>query len=237
MQREVFQTPLDLRTLKDEANRELAQPTAHNPVSKRSVRPFQRITVMQQEKLKFDKNLRDRLSKEKRIEQQKSDKREHDINRAMKQKASAPAGQKHDRGRKSMSSAFFKVVRPLSTAFYYEKSHETPRIRRTASELDFTPANKTTLVINVADARVAPFINDQRSFVFQLDTEDGGHYLLQAMSANDMSAWTKAIIKIARSTAQKRLTYLGSPNHSPLFDIQEEPSTTSSRHLNSGEKM
>lgn len=207
MLREFTQTNFDLRALREEAIREAySTPSPHG--SRKVQRPFQILVTAQQEKLKRDKFSYDRLSKEKRLEQIRSDKRENDLNKAMQPKKSNSA-YKHDRSKRSMS-AFFRVVRPLSTAFTSsDKLSPYPVHRRTASELDFTPAGKPSHVLNLSNARVSPYANTQRSFTFQVQTEDGANYLLQAISHADFHSWMKSISQVAQTSAKKRLTYLG----------------------------
>ena len=117
-------------------------------------------------------------------------------------------------------SALFNLMRPISTAFtsesglvasghHHSNSSNNIGLRRTAAELDFTPTNKPALVLSLVDAKVMAFINNERSFTFQIDTEDGGHYLLQAMTKSDMGNWVQAISGVVKSYAQRRLTYLG----------------------------
>ena len=62
---------------------------------------------------------------------------------------------------------------------------------------------------SVAGARVAQFVNNERSFVFQVDSEEGGHYLLQAAGQLDMKRWVETIERVSKMTSQRRLTYLG----------------------------
>lgn len=94
--------------------------------------------------------------------------------------------------------------------------------------MEFTPASKPALTLSVAEARIAQFINNERSFTFQLDTEDGGHYLLQALNKKDMMKWINKISHVGKIAAKRRLTYLG--NHSKLQlsdDLSTRPKTGS----------
>ena len=107
-----------------------------------------------------------------------------------------------------MSSAFFQLMRPISSAFTSE-TMAGPGVRRTPAELDFAPSSKPALALSVVNAHVAAFVNNERSFVFQIDSEDGGHYLLQAASQQEMRKWIETIERVAKMTAKRRLTYLG----------------------------
>ncbi len=175
---------------------------------KKGQRPFQHLVSQQQEKNRRDRFMRDRLSKEKRQEQQRNDKREEQLNRAMNQRRQNPIMPKQHRNKKSMSSAFFQLMRPISSAFTSETMSGSP-VKRTPAELNFLPSNKPSLALSVVNARVAHFINNERSFVFQIDSEDGGHYLLQAASQQEMKKWIETIERVSKQTAKRRLTYLG----------------------------
>ncbi|KAH9935113.1 uncharacterized protein BXZ73DRAFT_89498 [Epithele typhae] len=187
--------------------RELSSHAVRHPTKKGVHRPFQLIVAVQQEKNRRDKVSRDRLSKEKRAEQQR-----------MNQRRPNPVMPKAHRNKKSMSSAFFQLMRPISSAF----TSDTLSAPRTPAELDFVPSSKPSLVLSVAGVRVAQFINNERSFVFQIDSEDGGHYLLQAASQQDMKKWIDTIERVSKTTANRRLTYLG-PARPQMDDLISRP--------------
>ncbi|KAG5644301.1 hypothetical protein DXG03_008719 [Asterophora parasitica] len=205
VEKEVFLLQFDHRGIKDEAAREASQPSMGTPSGRKLARPFQRLVVVQQEKNRRDKNLRSRLQKEKLHEQSRNEKRDDLLNRAMRPRK--PSTQKQHRNKKSMS-AFLHFMRPISSAFGADVP-QSPGVKKTAAELDFTPSGKPSLVLSLVDAHVAQFINNERSFTFQLDTEDGGHYLLQAISKKDMTKWIETISRVAKMAAKRRLTYLG----------------------------
>ncbi|KAI0700969.1 hypothetical protein C8T65DRAFT_656956 [Cerioporus squamosus] len=207
MERELSAVYFDMRAIREEAHREANQ--LGMSTNKRGQRPFQLLVAQQQEKNRRDRLWRDRLSKEKRQEQQRHDRREEQLNRAMNQRRPNPVMPKAHRNKKSMSSAFFQIMRPISSAFMLDTMSGSPGVKRTPAELDFLPSGKPSLVVSVAGARVAAFINNERSFVFQLDAEDGGHYLLQAASKQEMRKWIETIERVAKMTAKRRLTYLG----------------------------
>lgn len=214
----------DHRGIRDEAVREASQPLSGTPTStKKASRPFQRLITAQQEKNRRDKHLRTRLQKEKHQEQLKHDRRDEQLARAMWPKKQGSAAVKQHRNKKSMS-AFLHFMRPISSAFGADTtSSSSPSIKRTAAELDFTPAGKPSLVLSLMDARVAQFINNERSFTFQLDTEDGGHYLLQAMNRRDMMKWIETINKVTNMAAKRRLTYLGNSPKARVSDHIHDP--------------
>ncbi|KAG1740823.1 uncharacterized protein EDB91DRAFT_1053018 [Suillus paluster] len=231
IEREMNLIVLDHRSIKDEAQREALQAQGTGSASvKKTVRPFQRLVAVQQEKYKRDKYLHDRLSKDKKQEQLRNERRDDQINKAMRSRKPMTQVQKQHRMKKSYSSAFFQLMRPISSAFT-DSMHATA-LKRSPTELDFLPSGKPSLVLSVVDARVAQFINNERSFTFQLDTEDGGHYLLQAISKQEMVRWIEQINRVARLAAKRRLTYLGNSPKPQLADHihDHHPSaTTASR--------
>lgn len=230
IEREMNLISLDYRSIRDDAQREALQAQCNGSASvKKTVRPFQRLVAAQQEKYKRDKYLHDRLSKDKKQEQLRNERRDDQINKAMRSRKPMTQVQKQHRMKKSYSSAFFQLMRPISSAFT-DSMHATA-LKRSPAELDFSPSGKPSLVLSVVDARVAQFINNERSFTFQLDTEDGGHYLLQAISKQEMVRWIEQINRVAKLAAKRRLTYLGNSPKPQLADhIHDHPSaTTASR--------
>ncbi|KAI1790396.1 hypothetical protein LXA43DRAFT_891223 [Ganoderma leucocontextum] len=207
VEKEVASTHFDLRVIREDAHREAMQASAS--ASKRGHRPFQQLVAQQQEKNRRDRLMRDRLSKEKRQEQQRNDRREEQLNRAMNQRRQNPVMPKQHRNKKSMSSAFFQLMRPISSAFTSDSTPGSSPSKRTPAELDFVPSHKPSQVLSVVNARVAHFVNNERSFVFQLDAEDGGHYLLQTASRQEMKKWIETIERVSKMTVKRRLTYLG----------------------------
>ncbi|CAK5273971.1 unnamed protein product [Mycena citricolor] len=212
IEKEIWKLQFDHRGIKEEAQREGTPGPGSSPAaSRRSLRPFQRLLTAQLEKNKRDRTLRAKFMKERAHEQTKNDKREDQLNKAMmRRQPTTPQQQKHQRGKKSMSSAFFQFMRPISSAFGTEVV-QSPGPKRTAEELDFVPTGKPSLVASLVEAKVVQFVNNDRSFVFQLDTDDGGHYLFQALSKRELNRWIETITRVTQTTARRRLTYLGSP--------------------------
>ncbi|TFY81474.1 hypothetical protein EWM64_g2531, partial [Hericium alpestre] len=228
IEREVNSIHLDLRAVREDAYREACQVGVTN-APKRTQRPFQRLISAQQEKNKRDRLLRDRLGKERKQEQQRNDKRDDYLTKAMNNRRPYTAAQRQHRMKKSGSSSFFQnLMRPISNAFALD-SVEISTVRRTAAELDFVPSGKPALVLSVVDARVSQFINYTRSYTFQLDTEDGGHYLLQAASRPEMMKWIQTIDRVSKTAAKRRLTYLGNSPKPQLADHIHDRLTTASR--------
>lgn len=226
IEKEVSGFHFDLRGIKEEAHRENLQATGGgNSSAKKVQRPFHRLVLLQQEKNKRDKSLRDRLSKGLRNDNHPDKYEEHAGGAVHPRNMSKQ--QKQHRNKKSVSSAFFQFMRPISSAFTSDTPHG-PVVKKTAAELDFVPSNKPALVLSVAEARVSQYINNERSFIFKLDTEDGGHYLLQALSKREMARWMDSINRAATSAAKRRLTYLGSPKPQLADHIHNYPMSSSS---------
>ncbi|TFY55136.1 hypothetical protein EVJ58_g8436 [Rhodofomes roseus] len=215
IERQMSSTHFDIRGIREEAHREATQ---SGPLGAKKIhRPFQALVTLQQEKNKRDRHLRDRLSKEKRHEQQLYERKEESLSKAMQPRRQPIVSQKQHRNKKSMSSAFFQFMRPISSAFTSD-TLSAGVVKRTPAELDFTPTNKPSLVLSVVDARVAQFVNNERSFTFQLDTEDGGQYLLQATGKLEMKKWMDTFQHVSAMAAKRRLTYLGQNTKMQLSD-------------------
>ncbi|KAF7363094.1 Rho GTPase activating protein 22 [Mycena venus] len=224
IEKEVWLLQFDHRGIKDEAQREGASGPGSSPAAaRRAVRPFQKTVALQVEKNRRDRTLRTRLHKERVHEQTKNEKREDLLNKAMRKQPVTPQ-QKHQRSKKSMS-AFLHFMRPISSAFGNETVH-APALKRTAEELDFVPSSKPSLVVSLVDARVAQFVNNDRSFTFALDAEDGGKYLFQAVNKREMIKWLETINRVTQTAAKRRLTYLGNPKPQ-LSDHLHDPVTAS----------
>ncbi|KAF7320799.1 Rho GTPase activating protein 22 [Mycena chlorophos] len=196
------------------------------PPARRMVQPFQKTVAVQMEKNKRDRALRSRLHKERVQEQTRIDKREDQLTKAMQKQAPPTPQQKHQRSKKSMS-AFLHFIRPISSAFGSDHSFHASSPKRTPQELDFVPSGKPSLVVSLVDSRVTQFINNDRSFVFQVDSEDGGHYILQAVNKREMFKWLESINRVTQTTAKRRLTYLGTPKPQIADHLQGGPAASS----------
>lgn len=225
----------DHRSIKEDAQREALQAQIGGSASaKKTIRPFQRLVMLQHEKNKRDKYLHDRLSKDKKQEQLRIERRDEYLNKVMRPRKPMTQAQKQHRIKKSYSSAFFQLMRPISSAFTDNTQFTA---KRSPAELDFTPSGKPSLVLSVVDAKVAQFVNNERSYTFQLDTEDGGQYLLQAISRQEMTRWIDTVNKVSKIAAKRRLTYLGNSPKPQLSDHIHDPigAPSASRDPTAGE--
>ncbi len=220
MTREAHSISHDFRVVRETALREIAHVSLNQ--GKRLVKPFQYLVYQQQEKLKRDKYIRDRLLKEKKTEQLRSDKRVSVLNRAMQPaQKTGSAVDKHLRQKRSVSG-MYSLFRPLSVAFggSMDKANSWEGPPRTAEELDFsTHSTKPAITLNLVGAGVRNFINDSRPYTLQIDTEDGGHFLLQALASADRDMWLNSMKKVADLSALKRLTYMGNNPLPELIDF------------------
>ena len=199
------------RTVKEEAYKENTF-SAPSSQGRRLPRPFSRIVIAQQEKNKRDRQFRDHFSREKKLEQQRLEKQSITYDKTMALAKGGPISiSKAPKHAKKASNAFFRVVRPLSTAFpfSYNTAAATSTRQWSLSELDFTPTNKPSLSINLAAARTKAVTAKARSYVFTVDTEDNGRFYFQATNRTEMEKWLKAIEKTSTTTAEKRRTYVG----------------------------
>ncbi|KAH8994411.1 hypothetical protein EDB92DRAFT_274843 [Lactarius akahatsu] len=228
IEREVNKIQFDLRAIREDVHREASHMNAgYQP--KRSQRPFQRLVATQHEKNKRDRSLRDRLEKERKQEQHRLDKREEYFAKAMNTRWQYTPAQRQHRMKKSGSSTFFQqLMRPISNAFALDHV-DVNTTRRTATELDFTPTGKPALVLSVVDARISHSMNYERSYTVQLDTEDGGHYLLQTATKAEMKKWIRTIDHVSKTAAKRRLTYIGNSPKPQLADHIHDRPTTASR--------
>lgn len=225
VEKEVLYLQFDLRGIREESTREAVGVNAPSSI-KKVAKPFQKLIAFQMEKNRRDKIMRAKLLKERQQEQFRIDRREDMFSKAMRpRKQPTSTLQKQHRNKKSMS-AFLSFMRPISSAFGADLSVSSGGVKRTPEELDFPTTGKPSLVLSVMDAKVAQFINNERSFTFQLDTEDGGHYILQAMSKKDMTKWLETINKVTSTVAKRRLTYLG-PKPQIQDHIHEQPAAAS----------
>ena len=199
------------KTIKEEAHKENTFSTPSGQ-SRRLSRPFSRTIIAQQEKNKRDRQFRDHFSREKKLEQQRLEKQivTYEKTMAIAKGGSINIG-KAPKHAKKASNAFFRVVRPLSTAFPFSYGTNTapPTRQWSLSELDFNPTNKPSLSINLAAARTKAVTAKARSYVFIVDTEDNGRFYFQAINRTEMERWLKAIEKTSATTAERRRTYVG----------------------------
>jgi GTPase-activating protein BEM2 len=195
--------------IKEEAFRENTHITPGS-TPRKYPKVFSKIVLLQQEKNKRDRQIRERLVREKRLEQLKREKQNVPYEKAM------DASKKGKQGKRTSLNPFMRVVRPLSTAFPFggvpPPGQEGAESKKwTLEELDFTPTSKPSISIDLASARVEERKNNVRPFIFTLETEDGVKYYFQAISQREMVKWVTQVAQTGKSTSEKRRTYVGVP--------------------------
>ncbi|TIC53455.1 hypothetical protein E3Q04_03187, partial [Wallemia mellicola] len=227
-----------LKQIHEDASREVIQ--AHTKgILVENAYAFSGIAKLQQEKEKRDVTIVERMRREKRDDLAALEKREIEIQKA----ASMSFLTKHGRTASSTSAtsigssntikksrqgkrmtALLRPFRPLSIAFGSSQHPPSEAPRKRLSELDFEPSNKPALVITLHAARVSEFVNNARSYTFQIVSEDGANYLFQGTSATDVKEWIEVISRASQTSAAKRLTYIA-PNNIPASELQAQSQT------------
>ncbi|KAM0756568.1 hypothetical protein T439DRAFT_309052 [Meredithblackwellia eburnea MCA 4105] len=181
----------------------------------KSVKPFKKLVDQQQEKSRRDRHLREAVSKGLKLEQLGRIQREKEVARAMDKSVGT---------RTRRMTSIWSKVRPNSTL---STSHSLPVAPVTASPSsqsvqalhDWVPTTKPFLVLALSGAEVETFENTQRSFVFELRTEDGQKSLFQAATADEMHTWTTNLRNCGSQIAHRRATFLA---QSPLAEEVHE---------------
>ncbi|CCO34478.1 GTPase-activating protein BEM2/IPL2 AltName: Full=Bud emergence protein 2 [Rhizoctonia solani AG-1 IB] len=210
MQREVSELYYEPRAIKEEAYKENMQSSPHHPPPRKVVRPFHRLIAEQNEKNRRDKYARERLQKEIKNERLISERRDDSISKAM-----LPKGGHGQRKKSRSMSGFFTMLRPISSAWAGDKFQDKMVKPRTLQELDFEPTGKPSVVINVANAQVQDAVNNHRSFVMRLRTEDGVLFYLQALDQHDATRWLNVLQETSSTYARRRLTYQAGKSDGP----------------------
>ena len=83
---------------------------------------------------------------------------------------------------------------------------------------EWTPTSKPYLVLSLSEVEVHHYDNSQRSFVFELTTEDGQRSLLQASSKDQLDSWTDNFHRAGTEIAHRRATLLA---QTPLAEEPE----------------
>lgn len=205
--------------IKDEASRENAWAPS-GATSRKYPRPFSKVVLLQQEKNKRDRHIRERLLREKRMEQHKKEKQGVPYDKAME------VAKKTKQGKRTSLNPFMRVVRPLSTAFPFGGGPITESMdakKWTLEELSAMPTTKPAFTIDLAGARVEESTKSPRPFVFYMDTEDGARYWFQATTKKEMQNWMAQLSKTGKNTAAKRRTYVGPHLNTTLPDLYRTP--------------
>ena len=170
----------------------------------KSVKPFSRLVVQQQEKVRRDKASRELVSKGQKLEQQGRLQREKEVAKAMDKSVSV---------RTRRMTSLFHFGRPVSTMNPSAPSPPLPAVAPPSPQAlqslrDWSPTGKPYLVLTLSGVEVQPYDNSQRSFVFELSTEDGQRSLFQAPSREELRNWVSHFKKSGTQIAFRRATFL-----------------------------
>ncbi|CAG8630435.1 10311_t:CDS:2, partial [Funneliformis mosseae] len=209
----------DLRSIKDhsykENNANATQRTTKVP------KPFNRLVVEQQDKIRRDHKERDRLAKDIRDTQNKLQKKQNELEKRSRT---------HQRPRnKSRVETFIKqVARPISIALANTWHSGNSTNIRNAPGKSHHSSSKVALVINLINSEASPDYGITLDFVFRIVTEEGGQYLFQAIDNDIMNDWIRVLNEAAISGAEKRKTIL---NKEPTIEPKEDdvPEDTKTR--------
>jgi antitoxin (DNA-binding transcriptional repressor) of toxin-antitoxin stability system len=168
----------------------------------KAAKPFHRLVAQQQEKSRRDKQTKDYVSKGLKIEQQGRMQREKDAAKGMDKTVNARA--------RRMTS-LFRAVRPTSTFVTAQQPpppQSWPSPGAVQNLREWMPNSKPYLVLALSGVQVQPYDNSQRSFIFELSTEDGQRSLFQASSLDEMRMWISNFQKSGTQIAFRRATFL-----------------------------
>jgi hypothetical protein len=162
--------------------------------------PFHALVLSEKEKVQRDQLSLNTLLTHRQASKQRLERRDYDLDkilatrRPVNKTATKPPKRK-------VAAAIMSFYRPLSSANALDHVDG-----RTAAELDFEPTAKPFMVIALPQAN--DLENSQRSFAFTLATEDGLVHILQAITAEDRSAWVSSVNKATSYALEQRRTFL-----------------------------
>lgn len=182
----------------------------------KGVRPFNRLVHQQQEKVRRDKQAREFIVKGQKIEQQ---------NRAQRDRESSRTTEKSTTFRSRRMTAIFRSVIPATAAPSVSPLFSSPSPSAIQALNDWTPASKPYLVLALSGLQVEVLENRQRSFVFELATEDGQRSIFQATSRRELENWLMHLRQSGTQIAVRRATFLA---QTALAEEPEEPALVKS---------
>ena len=117
-------------------------------------------------------------------------------------------------------TSLFRAVRPVSVATSQPSATHAPSPGAIQALQEWIPSSKPYLVLALSGVEVHPFDNAQRSFVFELVTEDGQRSLFQASSRDEIRTWIANFRRSGTHIAFRRATFLA---QTALAEEPEEP--------------
>ena len=240
MERETT-TAFDLRSLRDFAVREqhaLCETSPHHRHLPKGFRPFNSLVSAQLEKQRRDKIARERLGKvDRRSTPSGTIKEKEDVGSGRLSVGTTT------QTKKKGTRSFLRGFRPLSMghSHHHELSHTNSfDSTKSIDDLDFVPVGKASIVVSIVDSQVSELPNPPRSFVFQLASDEGARYIIQAPSAVAMDAWVTSLKQASRSYSEKRRTLLDGAQLEALKEVNEPQQITSrqtAKHPRSGSSL
>ncbi|SGY38056.1 BQ5605_C003g01950 [Microbotryum silenes-dioicae] len=205
-----------MRTLRDAASGEGSKST-------RSLKPFSRLVAAQQDKVRRERTTKELVLKTQKTEQQQRAAREKEVAKAMDKSVSMRTRRMTAlfRGGGSRPSSVNTAASPASTPSI--PPSPSPQALRMLK--DWMPSSKPYLVLPLSGVEVQPYENGQRSFVFELVTEDGQRSLFQASTAHELRSWLDHFRRCGTEIAFRRATFLA---QTALAEEPEEPAAAKS---------
>ncbi|KAJ1991366.1 hypothetical protein H4R33_001382 [Dimargaris cristalligena] len=166
------------------------------PMNLKLVRPFHRLVVDEQERCRREGKVREKLEREIRELSLSQKRREQERDRQLKKQL------KEHQHRRAKSEQLLKMSSLMRSV-----AHPVPSGARAAAGIRRMPSVKAALVINLINSTTdVEHAYTKRDHVFRIITEEGGQYLMQASSKEDMLDWIRCVHEAAKEAAARRLT-------------------------------
>ncbi|KAJ1978194.1 hypothetical protein H4R35_002000 [Dimargaris xerosporica] len=156
-------------------------------------RPFIRLVSEEQDRLRREGKDRDKLERELREYAATQQRREHERERLLKKQL------KEHQQRRAKNEQLIKMSTLMRSV--------TSGSQRNPRGPQRMPSVKAALVINLINSTTdVEHAYTKRDHVFRIITEEGGQYLLQSSSKEEMLDWIRCIHEAAKEAAARRLT-------------------------------
>ncbi|KAJ1984197.1 hypothetical protein H4R34_000803 [Dimargaris verticillata] len=156
-------------------------------------RPFTRLVSEEQDRLRREGKDRDKLERELREYAATQQRREHERERQLKKQL------KEHQQRRAKNEQLIKMSTLMRSV--------TSGSQRNPRGPQRMPSVKAALVINLINSTTdVEHAYTKRDHVFRIITEEGGQYLLQSSSKEEMLDWIRCIHGAAKEAAARRLT-------------------------------
>ncbi|KAJ1967298.1 hypothetical protein IWQ62_001949 [Dispira parvispora] len=163
-------------------------------ISGKLARPFHKLVSEELERIRREGKDREKLVKEQREQVQSQQRRDQERDRQLKKQL------KESQQRQAKNEQLLKMSSLMRNASATPNEPEASGLRR-------MPSVKAALVVNLINSTTdVEHSYTKRDHVFRIITEEGGQYLLQASSKDEMLDWIKCIHEAAKEAAARRLT-------------------------------